>query len=387
MFRKQHPLAGSRPGTLQVAPNSPPTRVRILKYSPDSVSDQTLQNVRDIGDHVSPGCFCWIDIQGFQDVSTLEDIGREFDIHPLALEAVVNVPQRPNVESFPKQLLIISRILALNPEEQLHVSQLGIILGSNYILTFHDQPSDLLAPVRHRIGLPTSRLRTHGTDYLAYAIVDTVVDASYPVLESLGEQIESLEKQLIMNPRPELIQHITALKNQLLNLRRTIWAQREAVHKLQMEETDLVGDVVRTFLRDTYDHCVQTADVVEMYREMSSGLVNTYTSSVAHRSNEVMKVLTIVSTIFVPLTFLAGIYGMNFENMPELNFRWSYPLLLFSMGGIAAFLLMFFSRIGWLSTSPIVDPNEVPLAPLPVHPSAVEQQDNESRPESSRAAA
>lgn len=357
MFRKQHPVAGARPGTLQVPHDSPNTRVQILSYSKAEVCEQTLHDIDELDQYIRSDALNWIDVQGFRDVDTLRAIGEKYGVHPLALEAVVNVPQRPNIESFPEQLLVIARLLELRDAGELHIAQLGLILGPNYVLTFQDQYSNHLDPVRHRINLPTSRLRSQGADYLAYAIVDTVVDASYPVLESLGEQIESLEKRLIVDPRPHHIREITTLKNCLLNLRRTIWAQREAIHKLQVEEPELIGDGVKTFLRDTYDHCVQTADVVEMYREMSSGLVNTYTSSVAHRSNEIMKVLTIVSTIFVPLTFMAGIYGMNFDNMPELNFPWSYPLLIIAMVAIASGLLTFFNRLGWLRVSPIVDPD------------------------------
>ena len=203
--------------------------------------------------------------------------------------------------------------------------------------------------------MPTSRLRSHGPDYLAYALIDIAVDAIFPILEITGEQIDELEERVIVDPHPALIKEITKLKNQLLNLRRTIWPQREAIHHLIVEENSLIGETVRTFLRDTYNHCVQTGDVVEMYREVATGLLNTYVSSVAHRSNEVMTVLTIVSTIFVPLTFVAGIYGMNFDNMPELGSRYGYPLCVGTMVFIATSLLAFFYRKSWINLSLITD--------------------------------
>ena len=297
----------------------------------------------------------WVDVQGFSDESVLHEIAVRFKIHPLAMEDVVNVPQRSKAEPYGEQMLIIARLIAIPDDDEVHLSQLGIFVGSNYVITFEDQPNNRLDPVRSRIANPTARLRGGGAGYLAYALLDTAVDAAYPVLEILGEQLESLEREVIADPRPALLKQVNLVRNRLVNVRRAIWPQRDAVQALLVTDCKVIDDDIKIFLRDTYDHCVQTAEVVEMYREMASGLLNTYMSSVAHRSNEVMKVLTIMSSIFVPLTFVAGIYGMNFEHMPELSYAYSYPFVWGVMVMTAFVMLWFFHKRGWIQ---IADLNE-----------------------------
>jgi magnesium transporter len=225
------------------------------------------------------------------------------------------------------------------------------LLGPRLVITFQETYGAVLDPVRRRIRTDGSRLRQLGADYLAYALLDTIVDAYYPILERLGDRLEYLENEVIDRPVPELLRQLIRLKNRLVNFRRVVWAQREMVRALSCEDTPLVDENVRIFLRDVYDHCVQTSEVVESYREMATGLMNTYLSSVGQRTNEVMKVLTIMSSIFIPLTFLAGIYGMNFEHMPELAWRGSYPMLLLAMLTTGIGMTWFFRRLGWLGRS------------------------------------
>ena len=228
------------------------------------------------------------------------------------------------------------------------MEQVSVVLGKNYVLTFQERYGDVFDPVRKRISDGKAAVRKHGADYLAYALVDTVVDGYYPVLESVGDHLESFEGRVISDPSPALLGELNHFKNQLVNLRRGIWPQRAAVNELVRGDHSLISDDVRLYLRDTYDHCAQTSEVTEMYREMVTGLMNVYLSSVANRTNEVMKMLTIVATIFIPLTFLAGIYGMNFDHMPELHNRWAYPTIWATMLGVATIMLIFFWRKGWI---------------------------------------
>jgi magnesium transporter len=353
MFRKQHPAAGARPGTLLIAADAPPPRIQAVRYNREVVHEETLQDLSRLSRPTSSSSVLWLDVQGFGDEKLLQIIARRFGIHPLAMEDVVNVPQRPKVEIYGDQLLIITRSLALPGRLQIEASQISIILGPNYVLTFQERYGDLLMPVRQRLARRSARLRRNGSDYLAYALLDTVVDATYPVMESLGEQLEELEREILNRPQPEILGRINRVKNQLVNLRRTIWPQRDTARALVQDDIGLISEDVRTFLRDTHDHCVQISEVVEMYRDIAAGLLNTYMSAVAHRSNEVMKVLTIMSSIFVPLTFIAGIYGMNFDNMPELGFRWAYPAVWLTMLAVACGMLGFFHQKGWIRILPL----------------------------------
>jgi magnesium transporter len=353
MFRKLHPQAGARPGTLLIGPDASTPRIRVMQFSPETVTEQEVDDVSTLSDCLPPDRVTWIDVQGFGDKETLQTIAQQFHIHPLAMEDIVNVPQRPKAEAYSQQILIIARTVSLPTPSCLEAEQLSLIVGPNYVITFQLRYGDRLEPVRQRIGSPDSRLRSSGADYLAYALLDTAVDDLYPVLATMGEQLESLESQILSSPHPSVLGQINTIRNQLMRLRRTIWPQRDAVRYLLSGENPLMGENVRTFLRDTLDHCEQMADVVEMYRETATGLLNTYMSAVAHRSNEVMKVLTIISSIFVPMTFVAGVYGMNFENMPELGLAWSYPVVWGIMLTLAVGMLSYFWRKGWLRVSPL----------------------------------
>ncbi len=360
MFSKRHPRAGARPGTLLISDDAATTRVRVVRYSRSGVTSETSSDVTNLRDSISPGEVTWIDVQGFADEDVLEDLAEQFEIHPLAMEDVVNVPQRPKSEPYAEHLLIIVRLAPRLDVEDAPANQLSMFIGRDYVITFQNRYSDQFDPVVQRIQCPTARLRENGTDYLAYAILDTAVDRYYPLLEVVGEQLETLERQVLSDPHPDMLRRINKIKNRLMNLRRILWPQREAVRSLLSDENELISEEVRTFLRDTYDHCIQIADVVEMYRELAAGLLTMYLSAVAHRSNEIMKVLTIMSSVFVPLTFVAGIYGMNFEHMPELGLSWSYPLVWCVMGTTAFGMLGFFYRKGWFHISRLPDESPMP---------------------------
>lgn len=348
MFKKNHPEIGSRPGTLVLRDDAPPPVIRVVQYSRQAVFEHTVRSVEDIKSYLRDDQITWIEVRGLGDESALQALANAFEIHPLALEDVVNTPQPPKSELYQSQQLIISRHLSLVGDLEMQMEQVSIILGPNYVITFQESHREIFEPVRRRLRLATARLRTHGPDYLAYALLDLLIDAYYPVLETLGEHIELLDDIILEHPTPQLLKRINLLKNRLVDLRRGIWPQRESVHSIYRDENELISEPVRVYLRDTHDHCVQTSEVVEMYRDMATGLLNMYLSSVGHRTNEVMRVLTIMSSIFIPLTFLAGIYGMNFENMPELKFQWAYPMVWIAMIGMVAGMVVFFYRKGWL---------------------------------------
>ena len=352
MLKKRHPLAGARPGTLVIPDDALPTRVSITQYAPDFVREERgIEDVLAIKDQLDDARVTWIDVQGMRDEATLRAIANVFSIHPLAMEDVVNVPQHPKSESYGGQQLIICRAVGMSGPVSIRDQQVSLIVGPNYVIAFQEYYGDILEPVRQRIHLSDSRLRQSGPDYLVYAILDVIVDAYYPVLETLSENLERLEDLVVERPEPHLLKQLNATRIRLANLRRAVWPKRELVRTLIHDDNPLVGEQARLFLRDTHDHVVQISDAVDMCREMVSSLMSTYISAVGHRTNEVMKVLTIMSSIFVPLTFMAGIYGMNFEHMPELGTTWGYPAVWLAMLSCVGGMLYFFRRRGWIGDS------------------------------------
>lgn len=348
MFTKRHPEVGARPGTLVVPEEAPAPKIRFLSYTTNEVKESDVAAIEQLKEAFTAEAVSWIDVQGFGDESLMQRIGDMFELHPLLLEDIVNVPQRPKAEAYGDQLLLVVRMVRIDRPGHIDMEQVSIVLAKNYVLTFQERHGDVLDPVRRRIRSSKGPLRQHGADYLAYAIADTIVDGYYPVLETIGDHLEGLEEAVIASPNPELLRQLNGTKNQLVNLRRAIWPQREAVNELVRGDHQAVTEEVRIYLRDTHDHCVQACEVAEMYREMVTGLMSIYLSSIANRTNDVMKVLTIMASIFIPLTFLAGIYGMNFEHMPELHVRWAYPAIWVTMLGTAGGMVTYFWRKGWI---------------------------------------
>ncbi|MGI9471461.1 MAG: magnesium/cobalt transporter CorA [Rubripirellula sp.] len=352
MFLRRRPEAGARPGTLVLNADASPVEMRVTLIQEDEHRVFTCNTVDELPTELADGQRMWIDVRGLGDGKVLQQLATRFRITPLAMEDLVNAPQRPKMELFEHQQLIIAHSVP-SATKDMNPSQLGIVFDDRVVLTFHQHCEHVLAPVHQRVENPSARLRRKGTDYLVYAILDACVDGCYPVLEGLGERIEGLEEQALRNPRPELLAQIHYTKNILVRLRRSIWPQREMVLSLLTVESSFVTSGTQEYLRDTADHCTQLADVVDMYRESTSALVNTYMSAVAHRSNEIMKVLTLLTSVFVPPTFLAGVYGMNFAAMPELEVIWAYPAALLLMSMMIAGTLFYFYRRGWLSGTPI----------------------------------
>ena len=353
-FKSKHAKVGSRPGTLVISAEAEHPRIETIHYTADTHRREVVEDVDQLSEAFDQNEVTWVDVQGFGDRTTMQKIGKLFELHPLLLEDVVNVPQRPKTEAYADQILFVVRMVSMNePEESgepvIDTEQVSLVIAKHYVITFQEKHGDVLDPVRKRISSNKGIIRQRGADYLAYVIADTIIDGYYPVLESVGNRLEMLESEVIENPSPKTLGELNRLKNQLINLRRAIWPQREAVNELVRGDHALVTDETSVYLRDTYDHCIQTSEVAEMYREMVTSMMNTYLSSVANRTNDVMRVLTVMASIFIPLTFMAGIYGMNFEHIPELKYRYGYAILWAVMLTTAAGMLVFFYRKGWLT--------------------------------------
>jgi len=357
-FRKRHPKVGASPGTLVIAEDAVKTTVRVIQYDETRIDERTVEDPSEIGELLAHKGVTWIDVCGLGEEKTLRAVGDAFGMHPLALEDLVNVPQRPKAESYDDHLLLVTRMATLRGPTQIDVEQVSIVIGKNYVATFQERPGDVFEPVRQRLRAAKGRIRSLGPDYLAYSIFDTIVDAYYPILEEIGDHLETLEEDIMSSADDRSLHTLTKTKNVLLVLRRAIWPQRDAANVLARDESPFITREVRLYLRDTHDHCVQTAEVAETYRELVSGLMGTYLTVLSNRTNDIMKVLTIVAVIFIPLTFLAGIYGMNFDHMPELHVHWGYYIVLSVMAAIGLGLTLYFRHRGWLGTSEQTEDDE-----------------------------
>jgi magnesium transporter len=354
---------GDMPGTIIIDADAPPPIMFLVDYNNTNVIHKQLNAPEECAPYLDKESVTWVDVQGLGSADILERLGKVFDLHPLVLEDVVNVTERPKIEDYDDQLVIISRMVV--PKERVcgfYSEQISLVLGKHYLLTVQEEPEhDCLEGVRSRIDKGKGIIRSSGVDYLAYTLLDAIIDGFFPVLELYGERIEELEQEVIVKPTPKTLQKIYKIRRELLQLRRAIWPQRDAINSLIRDGNDLITDEVRIYLRDCYDHAVQVMDMVETYRELASGLMDVYLSAVSNRMNEVMKFLTVMSSIFIPLTFVAGIYGMNFNteksrwNMPELNWYWGYPLCLAAMGAIAGGLIFVFWRRGWFENFSQID--------------------------------
>ncbi len=353
--RLARPHVGASPGTLAITSNERPA-IFLIDYGEHGVAEHELKTIDEcipylIDDKPS---VTWVDVRGISHAETFHRLGEIFKLHPLALEDVVNVPQRPKSDVYKDHQLIVSRMVRLDSGGKVHTEQLGILFGKGFVLTVQEEPEhDVLGCVRDRIRQGRGSIRDRGADYLSYALLDAVIDAFFPVLEKLGERLEDMEIEAIGAPR-SMSRQIHEIKRDLLTIRRAIWPQRDLLSGLLRGESPLVHADTLVFVRDTYDHAVQVMDMVETFREIASGLMDLYLSGVSNRMNEIMKVLTILSTIFLPITFIAGVYGMNFDtnaspyNMPELGHRFGYPITVALMAMSVIGLLAYYRKRGWL---------------------------------------
>jgi magnesium transporter len=332
-------------------PGAGPSEIQVMAYGPDSLDERKVSSVAEIHDVCGRHDVTWINVDGPADPKTVEEAGRLLGLHSLALEDVMNASQRPKLDEYADHDFIVLRI-PIGPDRA-ETEQIGLFLGKNYVLTFGERPSDCFDGLRAQVRNPTSPVRQGGADHLAYALMDAAIDAFFPVLESFGEALEIVEETILQKRRPDLFRRIHELKQDMMSLRRVAWSHRDLANKIVRDGTPRFTQPVRLFVRDCYDHAVQQIDLVETYREVSFSLIEIYQTAMTTRLNEIMKVLTMIATIFMPLSFIAGVYGMNFEtsspfNMPELHWRWGYLFALGLMGAVAAIMLFYFRRVGWI---------------------------------------
>jgi len=351
--------AGLSPGTAVFVGEKKTEEVRItvIDYDAENHETKDLKKIEECYSYKEKSTVTWINVDGLHEVSIAQDLGKCYGIHPLIIEDILNTNQRTKLDIFDDYIFIVFKMLTYNGKSKaLDMEQVSLVFGENFVITFQEQgkKGDTFGPVRERLKNNKGKIRKMGADYLAYSLIDTVVDNYFTVLENIGEEIEDMEEKLVTNPTPQTLHGIHTLKREMIFLRRSVWPLREIISSLQREETTLIKESTNIYLRDLYDHTITVIDTVETYRDMISGMLDVYLSSISNRMNEIMKVLTIYAVIFIPLTFIAGVYGMNFNtakspfNMPELNWYLGYPFALGLMAVVGISMLVYFRRKKWM---------------------------------------
>ena len=342
---------GLPPGTLVYTGEKKVEAVRIsyMDYEEEHFEEKQISHIKECYPFKDKPSVTWINIDGLHDMTIIEGVEQHFNVHPLVLEDILHIGQRPKCQESENTLFIVFQMLSFNENSQ-HIDseQVSLILGNNYVLSFQERPGDCFETIRNRIRQSKGRIRKMGADYLAYSLIDAVVDNYFLVLEKMSEKIELLQEGMLASPDVEKLQQIHFLRRELIHLRKSVWPMRELVSGLERSESFLIAASTHVYLRDVYDHSIQVIEAIETFRDMVSSMLDIYLSSVSNRMNEVMKVLTIIATIFIPLTFIAGIYGMNFRFMPELEWKYGYGLVLLLMLIVAVVMLLYFKRKRWL---------------------------------------
>jgi magnesium transporter len=343
--------AGLPPGTLVHIGEKRTEAVHIsyMDYDEQSFQEQQGVSVEECLPFKDTPTITWINIDGIDEIPIIEKIGRAYDLHPLILEDIVTAGQRPKFDNHERYAYIVLKMLSYQlAGDTIESEQISIVFGANFVLSFQEKVGDVFDPIRDRIRFAKGRVRKMGADYLAYSLLDAIVDSYFGILEKIGERIENLEDELIERPTERILRQIHALKREMMSLRRSVWPLRELLSAILRDESPLICRQTHIYLRDVYDHTIQIIDTIESFRDIVAGMLDIYLSSISNRMNAVMKVLTIIATIFIPLTFVAGVYGMNFRYMPELEWRWGYPASLLLMLAIVAVMLVYFRRKKWL---------------------------------------
>ena len=351
LTKKRSKKAGLPPGTLvhigERKAEIP--KITIMDYSETLFQEKEVKTIEECFLFKDTPTITWINIDGLHQVEILEKLGECYGFHPLVLEDILNTDQRPKVEDYGEYLYIVLKMLdQSNQSNEILTEQMSLILGPSFVISFQEREGDVFDSIRERIRTGKGRIRKMGADYLTYSLLDSIVDNYFIVMEKLGEKIEFLEEELVKRPIPETLQTIHHLKREMIFFRKAVWPLREVIGSLERGELPLVKETTRIYLRDVYDHTIQVIDTIETFRDMVSGMLDIYLSSVSNRLNAVMKVLTIIATIFMPLTFIAGIYGMNFKYMPELEWKWGYPVVWIAVILISVSMLTYFKKKGWL---------------------------------------
>lgn len=330
-------------------------RITLMDYDEKKYTDKEIKDIGVLQELKKSPTVSWINVEAIHEVDKIEKIGEIFELHPLLLEDVLNTEQRPKFEDFDDHIFIVFKMIYYDKKEgRVDAEQVSMVLGENYLISFQERKGDVFDQIRDRIRTAKGRVRKRGADYLAYILLDAVVDSYYSVLEKIGEEVEDIEEGLIDEPEEEILYKIHSLKRDMIYLRKSVWPLRDVVNSLTRGDTQLIKESSDIFFRDVYDHTIQVIDTIETFRDMLSGMIDLYMSSISNRMNEVMKVLTIIATIFIPLTFIAGIYGMNFNpdvspfNMPELNWAYGYPAAIVVMLIVGIIMVIYFRKKRWL---------------------------------------
>jgi magnesium transporter len=351
-IKKRSQKAGLPPGTpIHIGERQSETiRITLFDYNEQQVEEKEWTQTKECPLFEDQSTVTWINVSGLHQVEVLEELNTCFGLHPLVLEDILNTDQRPKTEDYGDYLYIVLKMLFMsgNRGDEVESEQVSLILGRNFVLSFQEKEGPLFEPIRDRLRNGKGRIRKMGPDYLVHAILDAIIDQYFVVLEKLGEKIEFLEEEVVTRPLPATLQATHKLKREMIFLRKAVWPLREVIGGLERGESPLIKESTGIYLRDIYDHTIQVIDNIETFRDMLSGMMDIYLSSISNRMNEVMKVLTIIATLFIPLTFIVGLYGMNFKYMPELEWSWGYPLVLALMLAVTIFMLLYFRRKKWI---------------------------------------
>jgi|KBSMisStaDraftv2_1062788.scaffolds.fasta_scaffold132736_2 magnesium transporter len=351
LIRRRRVIPGESPGVLKLSQDSPQEApiITLIEYGPDCLEERKDVGCDELVRHLNNELVTWINIDGLGDLTVLRTLGQRFNLHPLALEDVVDTSQRPKVEQYDDYLFMVTKMIYVDKDKELGAEQVSMFLGKTFLITLQEEAEcDVFEPVRARIRSGKGRIRHAGPDYLAYALLDSIIDHYYPVLESIGTEIDTIEDELVDNPLVRPVGSLHEHKRTLTQIRRMVWPLRDVTNLLLHEDPGLIRPETKVYLRDCYDHSVQLMDVVESYRDVLSGLTEIHISSIGMRTNEIMRVLTVISSVFIPLTFIAGVYGMNFAHMPELSEPWGYGACLVLMLIVGLGQLLYFKKRHWL---------------------------------------
>jgi len=320
----------------------------VVNYNDDDFRITEAMSVEECFSLIDTSMVTWINVDDISDAKTIEAIGSHFNLHPLLLEDVMNADQRPKMDDYDNHLFLVLKVLFMDPTPgRIESDQVSFVLGDNYLISFQERHSDLFNSILDRLRMGKSRVRRSGADYLLYSLIDVIVDHYFIILEVIGDNVENVEVRLVSGPTAETLGAIQRMKKDLIYLRKSIWPLREVLSSLERGESELISDTLRVYFRDIYDHSIHAIDTIETLRDMLSGMLDIYLSSVSNRLNQVMKVLTIISTIFIPLTFIAGVYGMNFKNIPEIGWAYGYPFSILLMILVTLAMLYYFKKKKW----------------------------------------
>jgi magnesium transporter len=355
MQKLHYPPPGSAPTAVSVPAKARPTSIRLIEYDAHSFVEKQVGAVDELLDSLENQKVSWINVEGLGSVELIEELGRVFQIHSLAIADILTVGQRPHLDAYDRQVFLLLQMVYQNDELELVFEQLSVLVGDRFVLTFQEEPGrDVFEPVRNRLREGAGNARFLRNDYLAYILIDTVIDHYFPAVEKIGEAIEGLEESLLEKPTRENLRQVHEIREASALLRRAIWPQRDLLLRLWHDDSELFSDRTKPFIRDTYDHALALIDLVESYRDATVNFMELYISGLSMRTNEIVRVLTVISSIFIPLTFIAGVYGMNFDrsssplNMPELSSPVGYPAVLLVMAAVAGGMLLYFKRKRWL---------------------------------------